>query len=766
MPIYELEMVGRHFRRQFEKATGKSIVKIITELITNSDDSYKRMIPSDNENSQIKEILIIADHRKKVISVIDQAEGISESEMEDKFKPYGKDSGDISKGYQTRSLFGKGLRDVLYSQMSGTVKSVKDGQLNTAKFYFSKNNKPMIRTTSTKIKKRTRKSLGIRENGTLVEFRLRDDINLPDHETLCDKIRNFYMLRKINSNPLRKIILKSISTKGEKQSEIVFTQPSGQNIFSETAVAQVRDKGIKEFPLTIEIFRADTELSQTEAGVEDRVGGLLIIDEGDNVLDLTLFKFERNIAATYLFGTVQVNGAGKYIRGKLNQEYPEEILTETRDGFDKRTSFYKGLARVLNPILEPIVKEEESRRKRSAGSFTDQRQKKWDNAIRLLNRLWDELVGKAETGDEFTGREKFIPETIAFIRDEIFITENVETPIALLVNINTILDGTMISLESSTNMIEVSPDDIKVIHENAKDDLFLKVIRLTGKKSGTEGYITASTSEFDAQVKIQVISKSMYYPLNGFSFKPLQLNLSEERKRNLSLYLDYDKVPIGSEIKFAVSDSFFKLDFHTIEVTKEYEIANNIAEIKIPIMGRGIGNNCIVTAVFEDLSTEAMVKIIDKSKREKPKKKGDMFREPVFEEIPQLKRQSFLNLNEGTIIINTADELNKRYFGVDDPWARIESEVHCQTRLADLVLDECLYYIVSKAWGISLEKRFPNDPATDIREYVMNKKFEIGPTFHAIFVTLPIRTNDIQTSKRNISKDVKTDTEKPSAKLE
>ena len=119
----------------------------------------------------------------------------------------------------------------------------------------------------------------------------------------------------------------------------------------------------------------------------------------------------------------------------------------------------------------------------------------------------------------------------------------------------------MIILESSSNMIEVSPDNVKVIHENAKDDLFLKVIRLTGKKSGTEGYITASTSEFDAQLKIQVISKSMYYPLNGFSFKPLQLNLSEERKRNLSLYLDYEKVPIGSEIKFAVSDSLFKLDF-------------------------------------------------------------------------------------------------------------------------------------------------------------------------------------------------------------
>ena len=43
MPEYRIEVAGRYFKRQFQKAVGKSVLKVLTELMTNADDSYRRL---------------------------------------------------------------------------------------------------------------------------------------------------------------------------------------------------------------------------------------------------------------------------------------------------------------------------------------------------------------------------------------------------------------------------------------------------------------------------------------------------------------------------------------------------------------------------------------------------------------------------------------------------------------------------------------------------------------------------------------------------
>ena len=733
MTKYQLEIHGRFLKRTFERAIGRSLLKILAETITNSDDSYKRL--KSQEKKKQKSIKIIADKKKRIISVIDQAEGFTQKEMVDKLVTYGGDSGDSAKGFKTRSLFGKGLRDVLFTQDWGHVKSIKNKKCAIAKFRWrgkrGENKKPEIDIThGPRVKPDFRKALGIKENGTRVDFKLRKDITFPQHETLCEKVRNFYMLRYINSNPQRRITVQTIGKK-DVETIIKFNWPTGQQIIKKEHLIEL---DALEFPVKIEIFRADTELSQGEAGVEDRIGGLLIFDESNNVLDLTLFKYDKDPSATYLFGKVEINGVGDYIRTKLNQNPPEEVLTETRDGFNKKHKFYKKLASLIEPIIEPIVQEEERRRKRSEGTFSEKTQIKLEKALELLNKLYEELVGKADVGDEFKGRNPFIPEVLSFIREELTITEGVETPIALLVNVDAVPDGTEVKLESSSEKITINPTDFVVKHDNAQNKLLMKVIRLTSEKAGITGIISAEVPQGKTSVIINVIQQNIYYPIYGLDFKPQTLNLYDEKKRNLHLYVDCDKVPIGSSIEIFVDDRSFTLDENIIELKDKNNISSSIALLDIPIIGRGIGNKGIITAVYENLSANAFVQIVDRKKRRPRTQKGARFKQPKFEEIPQLKRQTFLN-SEGAVVINMVDLLNKRYFGTD-PYQAIEQKLHCQTRLADLMLDECLYEIVIKAWGRTLEKRFPDDPATDIRAYVANKKFEVGPAFHDAFVTL------------------------------
>jgi len=363
MTRHVLKMDPRYLRLQFEKAVGKSIPKILTELITNSDDSYKRMAKESDPqmfNEGFGKIDIVANRRKRTIRVVDQAQGISKKEMEDKFVWYGKESEDRVRGMQTRSLFGKGLRDVLFTQKVGIVKSIKDGVSYIAKFHWSKPKgseivQPIIDIKrGPKVNKDLRTNWGISEDGTLVEFKFREDVQFPRHETLLAKISNFYMLRMINSNSERKVTLTSFDrSKKEKTDLIQYVFPTGETITKKPLVMDYEDV---KFPVELEILRSTVSLTQGALGYEEREGGLLVLDEENNVPDLTLFSFDTDPSASRLYGVLRIIGAGSFIRDKLNASPPEAILSEEREGLVRSHQFYRTLAKLINPILKPIVK--------------------------------------------------------------------------------------------------------------------------------------------------------------------------------------------------------------------------------------------------------------------------------------------------------------------------------------------------------------------------------------------------------------------------
>jgi hypothetical protein len=176
------------------------------------------------------------------------------------------------------------------------VKSIKNNQSSIANFYYgnikrgSEEEQPIvdIEDHPPKVNQDLRFAWGIRKNGTAVEFKLRDDVSFPRRETLLEKLGKFYMLRMINSNPEREVSLKYIDSSGrETNDEIKYHFPSGELIFPSTHFEMKFDNRV--FELELEIWRAETDLSQGMAGYEDREGGLLMLDEDNNIVDLTLF---------------------------------------------------------------------------------------------------------------------------------------------------------------------------------------------------------------------------------------------------------------------------------------------------------------------------------------------------------------------------------------------------------------------------------------------------------------------------------------------
>jgi hypothetical protein len=732
MPKYALEIALRYIRLQFEKGVGRSIPKITTELVTNSDDSYKRMTQPLTSGA-FGQIIIIANRRRRKMLVIDQAEGISKDEMQKKLVPYGEESGDRSAGWRTRSLFGKGLRDVLFTQKGGTVKSVKNSQSAVAEFYYgterkSKQEKPIVdvKDYPPRVDRDLRESWGIRENGTCVEFRLRDDIRFPKREFLRQKLAGFYMLRMINSNPSRKVSLKYIDSNGEEAfDEIKYLFPAGRLIDKRTLEM---DFGGKRFGIELEIFQAENDLTQGSAGYEDREGGLLVLDEDDNVLDLTLFRYDNDPSASKLFGKLRINGVGEYIRQKLNSNPPEAIVSEDREGFVRGHGFYKKLAATIEAMLGPIVEEEEKKRRSQTGGFAPETLARYEKAIDALNALYQQLVGKADTGGGFTGKTPKLPDYLEFVRPELTIKQKVLTPVALMINCDKFPQGTQAQVQSDNQNIAAHPERFIIERQSTESPLLVKMLRITGSESGTVGNVVARAMEHPATMRVSVIDKEIFYPQNGMEFNPSNFNLHEESKRSLHLFVDVEKIPIGAVIELKCDSE------------ESMKMNNDIGCIELTVTAhKGIGQKAEIIASSGAYSDKASVQIV-KKEEPTPPKGGGRFKPPRFEPIPKLRIQTWLG-GDGTILINTLDPLNATYFG-SNPIETVEgpkAKLHCQIRLADLVLDECLTQIVTDAYGKgTIERRYPNNPELDIRQYVAEWKFTYGKAIHQHFVTISI----------------------------
>src|SRR3989344_766936 len=134
-----VQFASRYIKRQFSDAVGKSLLKTLTEPITNSDDSYRKIIELGQRSSgDLFPIRIFIDKTRRLVRIIDQAQGMTTFELEEKFKEYGAAKSAAYEGFSSRGIFGQGISDVLFYHSEGKVKSIKDGEASICSFYEKK----------------------------------------------------------------------------------------------------------------------------------------------------------------------------------------------------------------------------------------------------------------------------------------------------------------------------------------------------------------------------------------------------------------------------------------------------------------------------------------------------------------------------------------------------------------------------------------------------------------------------------------------------
>lgn len=501
----DLEVDKKRLIKQLsDAAIKKDSIRALVELITNSDDSYRRLECYGLPTSGKIIIEVIRKHRNSVFRVIDQAEGFDEDTMDKRVGWFGSDTSGLTSGVDVRGFFGRGLKEAILGLGNGSVISIKDGSL-----YQCNLNEEVHyeRESPIKIDKAYRKKLsdelGINGNGTIISINVtKDGVNIPQIDNLFFNLERYFSLRDINASDKRAVYLIEKDEKGRSKKnplKLEYKPPLGTEMLNKQSIP------LADYPtavIDLKIFKATEALSQDGLC---REGGLLI--KGKTAIhDITLFSFEGNPYAQKIFGSVKC----KYIDECLKKGEP--ILSDRRDGLDWDYPLCKSLKKAveqeLRIIVDDIKKEEETQKKVIENEKTRQR---FLSAIEKINQ-----IALQELGEEGEGRIKDKeakpsmppPNGFDFVPEYYQIIAGNRATLTLKAVVPWVIpNGSIINVESDNEDVKVENTIFTVREEEAVDGIIVFNPKIYGRRVGVETIITARVNDFKTEAYIKVVAK-------------------------------------------------------------------------------------------------------------------------------------------------------------------------------------------------------------------------------------------------------------------
>ena len=563
--------------RDIQAPFDKNFNKYIAEIVTNSDDSYKRLEEKGIIDSNLtKSINIeISKYRKKegyLVTITDQAEGLSIEKIREIFLQYGGDNSGGS-DVKSRGIFGQGASDVLfnsaYNGFPSLIESIKDGVPSKTKFYLDDNLERFISPESIAISNnrlnQLRSSWKINENGTRITFGVNKDVFGGQISKIISSLENFYTFRYIFSASNRHI---SFRYEDKKEVEL----DSRKYLFKQENI--ILDD--YQFSFKHEDFNVNARLNlykKEDNNVSDDTK-IIVRDNNYVVYANDFFKFDNNPKAKNIIGELILDNVYKISKYYLNtEEQASAVLTDTRDGFDVKHPFYKDLLKTISPIiLETIEKYSKDSNEKDLTN-----NKKFSDALRDINKYLRKEIEEEISGGSVSGLEP-PPEGIRFVRPEISININKKYNIKLLINTKKISHNQVIKVKNSSPDIEINPTEVAYDLNEPIDNLVVKNISITAKNITQESIlISAETLEIKTELLVNVIDKEIYYPENGLEFHSSAMRVKYNTFHTASLYIDTKIIPINSIITITNNNKDIIVYDSSINLNEEDLVSNDIA---------------------------------------------------------------------------------------------------------------------------------------------------------------------------------------------
>jgi len=472
---------------QSAKATIRSLPDAIVELVTNSDDSYKRLEEKGLNSSGGIEIEI---DRKKYgicehLRIVDYAEGMNKDELEKALEFAGETSG-FESGKSVRGLFGRGLKEAVLALGEGEIKVIRDGQMRRTRLYMGEHEKALYDDELLEKVENTHE-----RNGTEINIKITNNkIKIPEYKMFREQISNHFALRDICNR--RKIILIFRDKKRglTEQSPLSFSRPPGTKVYEENVKLPIYGDEIR-----ISIFESPEPL-QSPKNNPWGLAGILIQTRGAT-LDNKLFEFDNEPAAFYFFGEAVCNQLEDRIR-----KGETDIIDFNRAGLNWRNDYCQAIEREIVKRLKPLVSEKKkSLEKKPEREIKDSIKKIIRKLCSELNRLANLELEEGEVKDIAEAQEI----TGLLIKPE---KANIEIPKPRKFSIyapNDLVSGEEydVRIESTNSDIYAFPNVVKLIkHQKYPDILWHGTFNVEGMKEDAEGNIIA---RLGAEVAIAMV---------------------------------------------------------------------------------------------------------------------------------------------------------------------------------------------------------------------------------------------------------------------
>ncbi len=778
MASRQVKLAGRKWRRQFEEsAVAQSLAKALTEPITNSYDSYRRqagesetstglvdelfkvpvgthLVHSDVARklpSQREKRIVVSINRTKTSGreprecrILDNAEGMSAATLEEKFEHYGLEKSGAKSGQAVRGLFGQGLYDVLYSHAPGEIRSVFGGQASVCKFSWGEDDQPHYEVTSLgSVTSRVRKDWRLTQDGTLVVCQLSERCRIPQQDdAVVARLANFYMLRLINSDPSASVVIEQARRDGTSESRLRYEFPRGQVVkrFSTTM------KYEQYPPIAVEgtIVRSDTVLPGRDAG-DERGCGLLIVDETDTVYDQTFFpKYEMSVALNSIYGVVRLVGIREILRDKL--EGGVALVTETRDGFDKSTEFLSLLESTVLAQIEETLRREIEREGKSDSELSGANKKRVKKALGRLNELFEEITKEDGTGaGEGSSAHVAAPESIAFESERVQLRLDQPRRLRLVANADRFDLGSAVLFDADPASIKVSPTSAVLESVDGRTDILAASVVVHSEEFGASGMVVAAAEDSAGemhQASTAIVDTAppvhLQPPTGGIEFRPQLATAAPSRKGHLTLLIDPAAIPDGTEILVMIggrstirlvrdSDGADTSNL-TLTTSARHQVpGSSVRRMLVPFRGAGFGQSAQVSAACFVGKAEfrADAEVLIQDSKQAP---SGIFKDVVYKDLPASfsASESEFDRPSGRITVNRLHPVNRAVFGVDPASfdQQLAETAVAQHRLADVVLDQCLFHSVAVAYQNGRILLANDDPIGSIRKTIDNFRSE------------------------------------------
>lgn len=480
---------------QLSKATIRNLLDGIVELVTNSDDSYRRLEQSGRQVNGVIEIEVEREKGGRVrrLVVRDYAEGMSAEQLEKALEFAGQTSG-FETGRSVRGFFGRGLKETIYGLGEGTITTVRNGtKVRTRLWIDAQTKRPkydddMLMQTE----------MTTDPDGTTVEIDVQNEkMKAAGWDKFCEQVANHYALRDIHRRREVKLSLYDKSPKGRFSTPkrcgkpIQFKSPSENKVLDE------------DIPLTRSGDRMRLTIYETDmpyAFSRDPwcMSGIVIKTEGA-ALDLVMPGFESDPAAAYFFGEAFCEGIATRVREG------EALIDTNRGGLEWRHEYCRELEEAIADRLRPLI---ERKRKSMAGQAAPP---KLSESVRAtLNKVCKNLNTFAEDElEELDVPTEPVPGTV----DTLAIVPNranveLEKPRTLSVYAPEDFvqrEGRVVQI-TSTDPSQVAPLEGKVsLNPHPKySGLWYTWFRVVAKTQGAEATITAALGSQKASAEVRV----------------------------------------------------------------------------------------------------------------------------------------------------------------------------------------------------------------------------------------------------------------------